>query len=194
MNHHKDRINMKDIYKLVLILLASSLLASSPAMAQDYYKWVDEQGVTHYSEMRPGEGVEHQTFILPDQYSAPSNNPEDDYYSIQNQLDRTLARNEKIAGLRAERVEEPSSQLSRVEVIDNRGGFFVPNGLQNLSPHYDANRFNGRQLQQQGGTRIGNQLRRQGIIPSTRQPQVQVHRQGERQSGFQRPGLGLISP
>lgn len=191
MSHHKGPILMKVIFRIVLILMASGIFAGSVAVAQDYYKWVDEQGVTHYSEIQPADEVEHQTLTLPDQYAAPSN-PEDDYYSIQNQLNRTLDRSEQIARQRPARTE-PAPQLSRVEVIDNRGGFFVPNRLPNFSSYHNEQRFDNRQLQQRGGTRIGNQLRRQGIIPGNRQPSAQINRQGKRQSSLQRSKSGLIS-
>lgn len=182
---------MKDNYFGVLVVLLTGLMASSWAMAQDYYKWVDELGVTHYSEVRPADNVEHETLILPGRYNQ-SANPEDDYYSIQNQLDRTLARSEQIARLRPARKTEPP-QLSRVEVIDNRGGFFIPNNAQNYSSHTNDRRFNGRPLQTRGGTRIGNQLRRQGIIPNNRQPLVRSASHGKGQSGYKRPSYGLTS-
>lgn len=182
---------MKDICNVVFALLASAILASSAALAQNYYKWVDEQGVTHYSEMQPAEHIEHQTLALPEQYSAPVN-PEDDYYSIQNQLDRTLARSEQIARQRPIRVEQ-APQLSRVEVIDNRGGFFVPNRLQDYSTYTNDKRFDRRQLQQRGGTRIGNQLRRQGIIPSHRQTSAQIDRHNKPHTSLHRSKSGLTT-
>lgn len=172
---------MKDNLTTIIMALAGSLFAVSIVSAQDFYKWVDEQGVTHYGEVRPAEHVEHQKLMFPDQYIAPAN-PEDDYYSIQNQLDRTLARSEQIARQRPLKVVEPP-QASSVALIDNRGGFFVPNRAPYYSSFNNDKRLNARQLQDQSGTRIGNQLRRQGVIPGGRQAKYQ--------SGPQRPRSGL---
>ena len=38
---------------LFFSLLALTASASIPALAEDYYKWVDRDGVTHFSENRP---------------------------------------------------------------------------------------------------------------------------------------------
>lgn len=39
--------------KPITTLLAAILLATSPAMASTFYRWVDDNGVTHYSEQPP---------------------------------------------------------------------------------------------------------------------------------------------
>ncbi len=69
----------------VLLLIVFSAFAFN-AHAQQYYKWVDENGVTHYEEERPNQNIEHVALQFPDEYSV--SNPEEDYYSIQNQLKR----------------------------------------------------------------------------------------------------------
>lgn len=40
-------------YSLTLIALLTGLLAAVPAGAKTFYKWVDENGATHYSERKP---------------------------------------------------------------------------------------------------------------------------------------------
>lgn len=69
----------------LLTLIAVSAFAIN-AQAQQLYKWVDENGVTHYEESRPDQNVEHVALQFPDEYEV--SNPEEDYYSIQNQLKR----------------------------------------------------------------------------------------------------------
>ncbi len=39
------------MYRLIILLLA--LIASTTSYAQKMYKWVDDQGVTHYTSSRP---------------------------------------------------------------------------------------------------------------------------------------------
>lgn len=41
--------------KPIITILAAIMLASSPAVASTFYRWVDDNGVTHYGE-RPPEG------------------------------------------------------------------------------------------------------------------------------------------
>lgn len=72
----------------LLILLTT--VVSSQAFGQQLYKWVDEWGVTHYSQAAPKNVSEHVTFDFPDSYAVA--NPDQDYYSIQNQLKRMQAR------------------------------------------------------------------------------------------------------
>ncbi|MEM8844623.1 MAG: DUF4124 domain-containing protein [Pseudomonadota bacterium] len=72
---------MKDIITyLIAVLFVSS------AEAQEFYKWVDEDGVTHYGEVLPSPDIAHEEFDFPAAYET--SNPTDDYYSIQNQLKR----------------------------------------------------------------------------------------------------------
>ncbi|MFC5439504.1 DUF4124 domain-containing protein [Rhodanobacter ginsenosidimutans] len=39
--------------RCLLALVALAMLGTGAAWAQTYYKWIDAQGVTHYSEQRP---------------------------------------------------------------------------------------------------------------------------------------------
>jgi hypothetical protein len=58
------------------ILLASLLALALPASA-DMYKWVDEKGVTHYSESPPPEGTQSKKLDLPvTPPSAPAAKPQ----------------------------------------------------------------------------------------------------------------------
>lgn len=58
------------------ILLASLLALALPAAA-DMYKWVDEKGVTHYSETPPPEGTKAKKLdLVPSPPNAPAAKPE----------------------------------------------------------------------------------------------------------------------
>ncbi len=57
--------------RLRLFILVSVLLAASTVLAQQAYRWVDEDGVVHYSD-KPQEGAEQ--VILPNDNSNNSNN------------------------------------------------------------------------------------------------------------------------
>ena len=77
----------------VLGICLCIILYASSAYAGQFYKWVDEEGVTHYGESLPDENIEHVAFEFPEQYVM--SNPEEDYYSIQNQLQRMQERREQ---------------------------------------------------------------------------------------------------
>ena len=55
--------------KLTTLALLGALLAA-PAMAAQFYKWTDENGVTHYSEAPPPDSVKSSTAI-----KVPSRQP-----------------------------------------------------------------------------------------------------------------------
>lgn len=59
----------------------------STANAADIFKWVDEDGVTHFSQTPPESGTQSQTLEMP-VFPPPAQNPADDYYSIANQAKR----------------------------------------------------------------------------------------------------------
>ena len=60
----------------------------SPALAGDIYRWVDEEGVVHYSDTRPHDEVPVEVVEI-DASQSPDYNPAEDPYSILNQASRT---------------------------------------------------------------------------------------------------------
>lgn len=64
--------------KLTIIALAGALLAGHAAAAQ-FYKWTDENGVTHYSEAPPPETVKNSTEV-----KVPSRQPSGTEAAAQN--------------------------------------------------------------------------------------------------------------
>lgn len=44
---------MKPLQLVSIAILLASLCGASAAIAKTYYKWVDDSGVTHYSEQKP---------------------------------------------------------------------------------------------------------------------------------------------
>ncbi len=87
--------------------------------AQQFYKWVDENGKFHYEEERPAQNIEHVSIELPDEYVE--SNPEEDYYSIQNQLKRLQERREqqRIAKQKAQ-AAKPQKEVQIQEVYVER--------------------------------------------------------------------------
>ncbi len=75
---------MYGIKHTLLVLFIASLVAS-PIYAEQIHKWIDEEGVTHYSDSAPESKTEDVSVIETlDEYTVPQNLDED-YYSITNQ-------------------------------------------------------------------------------------------------------------
>ncbi len=70
----------------VLVFFGACLLA--PAQADIVHKWVDADGVTHYSDDPPENAATEATAIEVPVPTARETHPEDDYYSIANQWQR----------------------------------------------------------------------------------------------------------
>ena len=90
-----------------LIIVAILLyLASVPVFAESVHKWVDEKGVTHYSDHGPASSTVQVTLIeVPATYSTTATNVEKDYYSITNQWMR----------LHQERLEREKIKLEKAK-------------------------------------------------------------------------------
>ena len=146
----------------LIIFMVMLTLISSATHAKEYYKWVDENGVTHYGEDVPAENVEHEAFNFPEQYTT--SDPKQDYYSIQNQLDRLVERRQQLQRQRDSRKNvQTASTVSPVPVfVEERGVFFSGSGFNrfnNPKPIYSNQEFNPQN--NRARTRIGRQLENQ---------------------------------
>ena len=114
---------------LISIGIGVTLCGSNIYAEQQFYKWVDENGVTHYGEALPRADVEHVAFEFPEQYST--SNPKDDYYSIQNQLQRMLDRRQEQRRNKQERIaaanaNSPQPPIPPVEYEEPRYSYYQP--------------------------------------------------------------------
>ena len=100
---------MKKSHLTLVSVCMSIMFYGSDIYAEQFYKWVDEDGVTHYGESLPSSDVEHVAFEFPEKYVT--SNPEEEYYSIQNQLKRMLDRREQA---RQEKQERANSRTNAV--------------------------------------------------------------------------------
>lgn len=94
--------------RLPIFLLA--VAASAPvwigsANAAEIYRWVDDDGVLHYSDSRPEEGTEVDTIQVQDS-SAQDYDPSADAYSIVNQARRMTQTWMELAAAREERMAQ----------------------------------------------------------------------------------------
>ncbi len=100
---------------LIVLSLIVLSMAAAKAQAQQLYKWVDDQGVTHYSESLPSQHVDHVAFEFTEDYQVP--NTQDDYYSIQNQLKRLQERRSQRRAEKQQAAKVKESARQAPEVI-----------------------------------------------------------------------------
>ena len=89
------------IINLTFVLLCSGLLL--PVSAAVVHKWIDEKGVTHYSDAAPETAVKTVTKIDLGNRKAAKSSVNNDYYSIKNQWQR----------LQKERLEQEKLKLEK---------------------------------------------------------------------------------
>ena len=89
---------------LVLFLLA--FLASMPVLATEVYHWVDENGVSHYSQNAPATDVGGVSKMILEDTTPPDYDPEEDRYGVEAQAER-------MASLRKEMADKREAQRER---------------------------------------------------------------------------------
>lgn len=154
----------------ILITLLLSVVTSS-VYAGAVHKWVDAQGVTHYSDQLP-ENISHpvkqidvtNTYSNTANSNPDSSNYQQDYYSVTNQWARMREERLERKQLQLERAKQKAAQqpvipqivyINQAEEDQNRNAYYpayFPTlghrsiGLKqrkNYSNHYSS-RFNGR--------------------------------------------------
>ena len=53
----------------IFVISVATMLFVACAHAQEYFKWVDADGVTHYGEILPSPETEYETLEVPGQYT-----------------------------------------------------------------------------------------------------------------------------
>ena len=101
----------RDTFLSATVLLA--LLLSTGARAADVFRWVDANGVTHYSDTPPKDGEEVQSLRVNDS-NPPGYDPADDPYSIVNQAKRM---NEKWSALAKEKEERAAERQESTRYV-----------------------------------------------------------------------------
>jgi|TARA_B110000240_G_C13397753_1_gene409640 hypothetical protein len=130
--------------KAIVVLLVVSVFVFE-AQAQQLYKWVDAQGVTHYAEALPSQDIDHVALQFTEQYQQA--NSQDDYYSIQNQLERLqqrrsqqLAEKQQAAQARAANQQKPETIY--VQVNEPEGNYYLPAYYPRYKSHHYGDQYN----------------------------------------------------
>jgi hypothetical protein len=134
---------MKLNVSVVLMMVASVFMLE--AHAQQLYKWVDAQGVTHYGETLPSQDVEHVAFEFTQDYQVQ--NSQDDYYSIQNQLTRLQQqRSQQRSQQRAEKqqaAEARAPEIIYVQANEPQRRYYSPAYYPSYRPNHYNKKYHG---------------------------------------------------
>jgi len=122
-------------------------LSTSFAGAAEVYTWVDDSGVTHFSETPPAQRTSDTQLIEVTPTAAPASLADDDFYSVVNQADRMRARrleNEKLAAEKKQADAEASK--ARAEAAAIRQGAYNDSASDNsryypVYPFYPRSRY-----------------------------------------------------
>lgn len=123
-------------------LLFVTVFLVSSAMAGEVHKWVDENGITHYSDKAPKSDIEEVTLIeIPASYSTQSDN-QNDYYSITNQWMRIREERLAMEKIKLEKAKQKASQQAAAPQIvylndpGYSGPYFFPHHFPNNFKHH----------------------------------------------------------
>lgn len=64
-------VAVRPLWTLLAPLGLLVLLAAMPAVGETFYKWVDKDGVTHYSKEKPSDRASEETLVVRSQGQAP---------------------------------------------------------------------------------------------------------------------------
>jgi hypothetical protein len=106
------------------LIITSLLLTATPAMAGEYYKWVDEKGVSHFSERPPAQANTAEK--IKTHARTPT---EEEASAADTAIEKELAPTQKIQAdpERCNKEKQRLSQLSsgsRIRMQDAKGGFY----------------------------------------------------------------------
>ena len=127
-----EAMTTKPTYLFVIFSLLIAYSGQS-ALGYEIYKWVDEDGVVHFSEVKPSDVATVRTLRVT-ATNAPDYDPNEDPYSIRNQAERTGAlwsRLEERKAARRERQREAAERAQAPPINDpeyyyRSPGFYAP--------------------------------------------------------------------
>jgi hypothetical protein len=83
-----------------IVLFLLTCLVSMRVLATEVYHWVDENGVSHYSQNAPGADVAGVSKMILEDTTPPDYDPEEDIYGVEAQAERMASLREEMAGKR----------------------------------------------------------------------------------------------
>ena len=120
---------MKKFSSLAISCLAA--LSMTYAAAAPIFTWVDQDGVTHFSETPPEDDAVESFRIELEQAPAAGPAQDDDYFSVVNQVDR----------MRKSRLENEKVRTERLQAEAEARRAATANQPRSSDYYYDSNRY-----------------------------------------------------
>jgi hypothetical protein len=86
-----------DMKSFGMILLFLPMLCAAPAFGTEVYRWVDKDGVVHFSQSPPPEKINGVKIMTLEDDSPPGYDPEQDLYGVEAQAERMALLREQMA-------------------------------------------------------------------------------------------------
>jgi len=88
---HKQ--NLTAAVPLAFVLVLTGLAMSDAATADEFFRWVDDEGVVNFSQWAPPEDIDNVATLIVHSTNPPDYDPANDHYSIGNQAEGWKRRN-----------------------------------------------------------------------------------------------------
>lgn len=129
------------------ISLLTCLLYMEVVQAQTIYTWVDEDGVTHFSQTGPADGSQPAETLDIEPPPAPARTPDEDYFSVIRQSQRMHEQRIELEKARAERMaaeaaaNQTRTQPYQTEEYESSERYRYPYLAYPYRPHYPVHRY-----------------------------------------------------
>lgn len=80
---------MAVVASLTFAMTFAGLAMNKSVMADELFRWVDDEGIVHFSQWAPGGDIDNVATLIVHPTNPPDYDPANDPYSISNQAERT---------------------------------------------------------------------------------------------------------
>jgi len=127
-------------------LFLLTFLASIPGLATEIYHWVDENGVSHYTQIAPPADVNGVNKVMLEDSTPPDYDPEEDRYGVAAQAERMASLREEMAKKREAESERRRNAAAQQPVVQYRDPYSYGRPLFWQPPYYPRPPFKPEQL------------------------------------------------
>jgi hypothetical protein len=128
----------KDMKPTGFTLFLVAFLASSPVVATEVYHWVDENGVSHYSQHAPTADVAGVSKMILEDTTPPDYDPEEDRYGVEVQAERMASLREEMKEKREAESERQRNAAAQQPVAQYRDPYSYGRPLFWQPPYYPS--------------------------------------------------------
>ena len=119
-----------------IVLFLLTCLASMPVLATEVYHWVDENGVSHYSQNAPAADVAGVSKMILEDTTPPDYDPEEDRYGVAAQAQRMASLREEMKEKREAESERRRNAAAQQPMVQYRDPYSYGRPLFWQPPYY----------------------------------------------------------